>query len=80
LTKTIKARYKNGVIEPMEALEIPDGAEITVTIDVASALSEEERRNRFLSAAGGCKDTVDEKFLEEIYRQRELRTRPEVEL
>ena len=78
--KTIKARYRNGVIEPMEALDIPDGTEINVTIDVATTLPEEEIRDRFLSAAGGWKDIIDDRFLEEIYRQRDLRTRPEVKL
>ncbi len=81
MLRTIKARYRNGVIEPLEKLDLADGAEITVTLgDVPSPLSEEERRERFLSSAGGWKDIVDEKFLEEIYRQRSLHTRPEVKL
>ena len=33
LIKTIKGKYRNGVIEPMEILEVPDGVEVTVTID-----------------------------------------------
>ncbi|MFC1718493.1 antitoxin family protein [Candidatus Poribacteria bacterium] len=41
MTKTIKARYRNGVIEPMEILEIPDGAEISVTINTTLPLSKE---------------------------------------
>jgi len=81
LPKTIKAIYRNGVIEPLEEIDLADGIEITVTLeDVSPPLSEEERRKRFLSSAGGWKDIVDEKFLDEIYRQRSLRTRPEVKL
>jgi len=81
LLKTIKARYRNGLIEPLEAVDLAEGAEITITLeDVSPALSEEERRRRFLSSAGGWRDIVDEKFLDEIYRQRSLRTRPEVKL
>jgi predicted DNA-binding antitoxin AbrB/MazE fold protein len=81
LLKTIKARYRNGVIEPLEKIDLADGVEITVTLeDISPHLSEEERRKRFLSSAGGWKDIVDEKFLDEIYRQRGLRTRPEVKL
>jgi len=81
LPKTIKAIYRNGLIEPLEEIDLDDGVEITVTLeDVSPQLSEEERRKRFLSSAGGWKDIVDEKFLDEIYRQRSLRTRPEVKL
>ena len=81
MLKTIKARYRNGLIEPLEKIDLVDGVEITITLeDVSTPLSEEERRRRFLSSAGGWKDIVDEKFLDEIYRQRSLRTRPEVKL
>jgi predicted DNA-binding antitoxin AbrB/MazE fold protein len=81
LLKTIKARYRNGIIEPLEEIDLADGAEVTITLeDVSPPMSEEERLKRFLSSAGGWKDIVDEKFLDEIYRQRSLRTRPEVKL
>ena len=80
MLKTIKARYRNGVIEPLENIDIAEEAEITVTIDVPPFISEEERWKRFLSAAGGWKDIVDEGFLDEIYRQRSVRNRPEVKL
>jgi len=81
LIKTIKARYRNGLIEPLEEIDLSDGDEITITLEeVSSPLPEEERRERFLSSAGGWKDIVDENFLDEIYRQRSLHTRPEVKL
>ena len=32
MLKTIKARYKNGLIEPLERIEITEGAEITITV------------------------------------------------
>ncbi len=81
MTKTIKARYKNGLIEPLEKLDIADGAELTVTLeDVSPPLTEDGKRERFLSSAGSWKDIVDETFLEGIYHQRSLRTRPGVKL
>ncbi len=81
MLKTIKARYRNGLIEPLEEIDLADGTEITITVDISPASSSaEERRARFLSSAGSWKDIVDEKFLDEIYRQRSLRTRPEVKL
>lgn len=80
MLRTIKARYRNGVIEPLEKIDIENETEILVTIDVPPAISKEEKWNRFLSAAGGWKDIVDEEFLNEIYRQRGVRNRPEVKL
>ena len=80
MLKTIKARYRNGVIEPLEEIDIAEDVEITVTIDVPASISEDERWKKFLSAAGGWKDIVDEGFLDEIYRQRSVRNRPEVKL
>ncbi len=35
MLKIIKARYRNGVIEPLEKLDLADGAEITVTLEDA---------------------------------------------
>jgi predicted DNA-binding antitoxin AbrB/MazE fold protein len=32
MAKTIKARYRRGVIEPLEKLDIEEGKELTVTI------------------------------------------------
>ena len=81
MLKTIRARYRNGLIEPLEVIDLSDGAEITVTLEeISPSLSAEERRGRFLASAGSWKDILDEKFLDEIYRQRSLRNRPEVKL
>jgi hypothetical protein len=75
-------KKKNRIEEELRIVKrlLLDDAKITIKTDATSHLSEEERRKRFLSAAGGWKDIVDEKFLDEIYRQRKLRTRPEVKL
>lgn len=32
MTKTIRARYRRGMIEPLEKLDIEEGQELTVTI------------------------------------------------
>jgi predicted DNA-binding antitoxin AbrB/MazE fold protein len=32
MLKTIKARYRNGLIEPLERIDITEGAEITITV------------------------------------------------
>jgi len=80
LLRTVKARYRNGVIELLEQIDLADGTEISMTIDTRRPMSQEERERRFLSCSGRWKDIVDEAFLDEIYEQRRRRTRPEAEL
>lgn len=45
MLKTIKAIYKNGIIEPLEETYIESGTEINITID-NSSLSKEEKEKR----------------------------------
>jgi predicted DNA-binding antitoxin AbrB/MazE fold protein len=81
MLKTIKAKYKHGIFEPSERVNLKDGIEVNLTIDnYSEELSEEEKERLFLSSAGGWKDIVDESFLDEIYEQRKRKTRPEVKL
>ena len=55
MVKTIKAKYTNGALKPMERLELEEGQEVFVYLDDRPKLSEEERMKRFRSAAGGWK-------------------------
>jgi predicted DNA-binding antitoxin AbrB/MazE fold protein len=81
MLNTIKAKYKNGIFEPLEKVNLKDGTEVNLIIDGDSEeLSEEEKDQLFLSSAGGWKDIVDEKILDEIYEQRKIHTCPEVKL
>jgi len=80
MLKTIKAKYKHGIFEPLEKVDLEDGSEVNITIESHKFMSEDEREKRFLSSAGGWKDLLDEKFLDEIYEQRKRKTRPEVKL
>jgi len=78
LPKTIKAIYRNGVIEPLEEIDLAltDGTEITVTLELPS-LSEEGLNRSF----GGWKGLIDaEEFLRNVYADRQISTRPEVKL
>jgi predicted DNA-binding antitoxin AbrB/MazE fold protein len=72
---TIRARFTNGVLEPLEALELPEGKEVTVTIlDVPSARDVDAFRH----SAGGWKGTIDaEELIKNIYADRLIFTRPE---
>lgn len=62
MPKTIRARYRNGVIEPMEMLDIPDGTELSVTIETALPLPEEtkegdrQRWRRILKGTSALQD------------------------
>jgi len=80
MLKTIKAKYKNGVFEPIEKINLTDGTEAHVTFDSNSSESEEEKLRIFLSSAGSWKDYLDESFLDEIYEQRKRKHRQEVNL
>ena len=39
MIESVKARYSRGVIVPMEALDIEEGADLSITIDVKPPLS-----------------------------------------
>jgi len=76
---TIKARFKNGIIEPLENLELRDGEEIILTIVRRSETSEEQ--DAFKKSRGGWKGLIDcEKLKRDIYESRSIQTRPEVKL
>ena len=77
MLKTIKAVYRNGLIEPLEEIELPDGAEITITVSEDSCASEDGLDRSF----GGWKGLIDaEEFLRNVYADRDISTRREVKL
>lgn len=78
MSRTIRARVKQGLLEPLEAIDIPDGTEVTVTIvDVPSA----EDFEAFRRAAGSWKGTLDaDELLRNIYADRRIATRSEPRL
>jgi len=78
MSRTIRARVKQGLLEPLEAIDIPDGTEVTVTIvDVPSA----EDFEAFRRAAGSWKGTLDaDELLRNIYADRRIAARPEPRL
>jgi predicted DNA-binding antitoxin AbrB/MazE fold protein len=42
MRQTIKARYHDGVLQPLEPLVLTDNAEVQVTVETAIAVSAEE--------------------------------------
>ena len=77
MSKAIKAIYRNGLIEPLEEIELPDGAEITITVSEGKCISENGLDRSF----GGWKGLIDaEEFLRNVYADRDISTRREVKL
>jgi len=77
LHKTIKARYRNGLIEPLESIDLTEGAEITITVSELPDICKDGLKGSF----GGWKGLIDaEEFLKNVYASRQLSTRPEVKL
>lgn len=76
--RTIRARVKHGLVEPLETIDVPDGTEVTVTIsDVRSA----DDFEAFRQAAGSWKGTIDaEELIRNVYAGRLISTRPEPRL
>lgn len=78
MTKTIRARIKMGLLEPLEKVDLPEGQEVSVTIfDIPS----NEDFEAFSRSAGGWKGTINaEDFIRNIYEGRLVSTRLEPKL
>ena len=77
MTKTIRARYREGKLEPLEPLEMEEGAEVTVTVDRPEPSP--AATNPITATAGAWKDLLDcEQFEKDVYDSRLIQTRPEV--
>jgi hypothetical protein len=76
--RTIRARVKHGLVEPLETIDVPDGTEVTATISDVRSIDDFEA---FLRAAGSWKGTIDaQELIRNIYADRLISTRPEPRL
>ena len=80
MEKTIRARYKKGVIEPLEKLELEEGEEVKIT--VSSLPADEMAREAIKATAGAWSGEVNcDELTKDIYDARRLSAaRPEVRL
>lgn len=71
---TIRARFRHGVLEPVDKIDLAEGADVVVTVvEVPSDLD----RKAFLRAAGGWKGTINAtSLIRKIYRDRKIKSRP----
>jgi predicted DNA-binding antitoxin AbrB/MazE fold protein len=75
---TIRARFANGVLEPLERLDMPEGKVLTITI---IRLPVNEGGGGLERSAGGWKGLIDaEELKRNIYADRLISTRPEPHL
>jgi len=79
MAKAIRARFLNGILQPLEAVDLKEGEEVTIIIAERSAgkgLIEALR-----ASAGGWKGLIDaEELKRNIYTDRLIGTRPEPKL
>jgi len=79
ISRTIRARFSKGIIEPLEKVDIDEGKEITVTI--IEIPSPPGKKDVLESTAGGWKGLVDaEELKKNIYADRLIFTRPGAKL
>ena len=65
---SIRARVKDGKLEPLEKIDLPEGKEVLVTI---LRVPTSEDAEAFRRSAGAWKGTLDaEDLIERIYRNR----------
>ena len=75
---TIRARFVNGVLEPLERLDVPEGEVLTITI---IRLPVKAGGGGLERSAGGWKGLIDaEELKNNIYADRMISTRPEPRL
>ncbi|MBM3219070.1 MAG: hypothetical protein FJZ38_10375 [Candidatus Rokubacteria bacterium] len=80
MTRTIRAKFANGVFEPLDPTVrelVHDGDEVTLTIDTGPSAPGDP----LLDTAGGWRGLIDaEAFKEAIYRDRLVVTRSPVKM
>lgn len=76
MPKKLRAKFANGVLTPLEHVNLPEGAVVTVSIEDEPQLSPEERIKKLKSTAGAWEDDSEhwENF-KRILRSPRLSTR-----
>ena len=69
--RTIRARVKGGVLEPIEKIDLPEGKEVTVSIEEVAERSAADEA--FRRAAGAWKGKVDADALIKMLYEARLR-------
>ena len=79
--RQIRARFSEGVLRPLEGLNLREGTEVLITVAVRPEILEEERRARSRAAVGAWKGRIDgEKLKQTLYEARVSGSRSQQEL
>ena len=75
MVQSVKATYRDGVLEPSEGLDLEDGQEVGLSISEADDASDAIKVRR-METAGSWKGLVDaEQLKRDIYESRQIVTR-----
>lgn len=78
MERTLRVRVRNGVLEPLEHLDLAEGQEVVVTI-IEGVVDADQAA--FRAAAGKWKSTHDpDSLIAAIYADRERQDRPQPRL
>ena len=79
MVQSVKATYKDGVLEPSELLDLEDGQEVGLSISESGDAPDPIKER--VETAGSWKGLVDaEQLKRDIYESREMVRRPDPKL
>ena len=79
MVQTVRATYKDGVLEPSESLDLEDGQEVGLSISETDDAPDAIKAR--VETAGSWKGLVDaERLKRDIYESRQIVTRPDPKL
>lgn len=70
-TRSVRARYRNGVLEPLDDVGLQEDQEVLLTFQ-QQATTDDADSDAFVDAAGGWADMFEdpEQFIRQIYQAR----------
>ena len=79
MAKKLRAKFSNGVLTPLDKLDLEEGAEVTVSIDDGPELTTEERIEILKSTAGAWEKNSEywERTKHMLYEARRTGSRTE---
>ena len=78
MSETIRVRVKDGVLEPLERMNLPEGKEVVISVVTVIEDPDEEA---FLRSAGSWKGLIDaDEFIRQVYEDRLLNSREKPKL
>ncbi|MDE2837746.1 MAG: antitoxin family protein [Chloroflexota bacterium] len=65
----LKARFSKGVLKPLERLDLKEGTEVLITLDIGAAETGEQRRRRSKASAGAWGNPDDGERLKRVLQE-----------